>query len=87
MLQLIGQMGPLVGTRLYPDSHAPLYISGMSACAAAMVLVAVLALVLRFYLARLNKKALEGYGKIAEEGRTLVSDHGTGKAAPFKFML
>ncbi|KIN00512.1 hypothetical protein OIDMADRAFT_200096 [Oidiodendron maius Zn] len=87
MLQLIGQMGPLVGTRLYPDSHAPLYISGMSTCAAAMVLVAVLALVLRFYLARLNKKALEGYGKIAEEGRTLVSDHGTGKAVPFKFML
>lgn len=87
MLQLIGQMGPLVGTRLYPDSHAPLYISGMSVCAAAMVLVAVLALVLRYYLARLNKKAFEGYGKIAEEGRTLVSEQGTGKAAPFEFML
>ena len=87
MLQLIGQMGPLVGTRLYPDRQGPLYISGMSVCAAAMVLVAVLAVMLRFYLARLNRKALEGYGKIAEEGRTLVSERGTGKATPFKFML
>jgi MFS family permease len=87
MLQIIGQMGPLVGTRLYPESQGPLYISGMSVCAAAMVLVAILALVLRFYLARLNRKALEGYGKIAEEGRTLVSERGTGKNAPFNFML
>ena len=87
MLQLIGQMGPLVGTRLYPDKHGPLYISGMSVCAAAMVLVAVLAVFLRFYLARLNRKALEGYGKMAEEGRTLVSERGSGKATPFKFML
>jgi hypothetical protein len=87
MLQVIGQMGPLVGTRLYPESQGPLYISGMSVCAAAMVLVAILALVLRFYLARLNRKALEGYGKIAEEGRTLVSERGTGKNAPFNFML
>lgn len=87
MLQVIGQMGPLVGTRLYPDRHGPLYVSGMSACAAAMLLVAVLALVLRFYLTRLNKRALEGYGKIADEGRTLVSEEGTGKGTPFKFMI
>jgi MFS family permease len=85
MLQLIGQMGPLVGTRLYPDRHAPLYTSGMSICAGAMVLVAVLALVLRWYLTRANRKALEGYGKIGEEGHTLVSEGE--EAARFEFML
>lgn len=87
MLQLIGQCGPLVGTRLYPDSDAPLYTRGMSICAAAMVLVALLALALRWYLKRLNRKAIQGYGKIGEEGDTLVPKMGGKSTAPFEFML
>jgi MFS family permease len=87
MLQLIGQLGPLVGTRLYPDSQAPLYTSGMSICAGAMVFVALLSLALRWYLMRANRKALEGYGKIGEEEHTLVSERRLEKTVPFKFML
>jgi hypothetical protein len=52
MLQLVGQCGPLVGTRLYPDVDAPYYTRGMAGCAGAMVVVAALAVILRLYLSR-----------------------------------
>jgi MFS family permease len=87
MLQLIGQCGPLVGTRLYPDKDAPYYISGMTICAAAMVLVAILALVLRFYLRAKNRKAAGEYGRIGEEGNTLVAKRRGGPMEPFTYML
>jgi MFS family permease len=87
MLQLIGQCGPLVGTRLYPDKDAPYYISGMAICAAAMVLVAILALVLRFYLRAKNRKAAGEYGRIGEEGNTLVAKRRGGPKEPFTYML
>jgi MFS family permease len=88
MLQLIGQCGPLVGTRLYPARDAPLYTKGMSICAAAMIFVAILSLALRVYLKRSNRRKLEGYGKIGEEGHTLVPHQSRAKTAfPFKFML
>lgn len=57
MLNLIGQCGPLLGTRLYPDSDKPLYLRGMSICAGFMLFVAVLSLALRFTLARRNRRS------------------------------
>ncbi|PHH69221.1 hypothetical protein CDD82_7912 [Ophiocordyceps australis] len=57
LMQLVGQCGPFVGIRLYPDADAPYYSRGMEACACAMFSVAVLALVLRFYLVRCNRLA------------------------------
>ncbi|KAH8594355.1 major facilitator superfamily domain-containing protein [Bisporella sp. PMI_857] len=81
MLQLIGQCGPLLGTRLYPESQAPLYTIGMCACAGSMVLVSLLALGLRWYLGRLNRKH-GGYGRIGQETPTFVK-----QSTPFKFML
>ncbi|KAI9815352.1 MAG: hypothetical protein M1832_005490, partial [Thelocarpon impressellum] len=56
MLNLIGQCGPLLGTRLYPAADAPLYTRGMAVCAAFMGLVFCLALVLRGVLARENRR-------------------------------
>lgn len=56
LLQVIGQCGPLVGTRLYPDRDKPYYAPGMWACAGAMVLVAVLAVILRVYMGYLNRR-------------------------------
>lgn len=56
IMQFIGQCGPLVGTRLYPDRDAPYYSHGMQTCAGAMFSVAVLALILRFYMGRQNAK-------------------------------
>jgi cyanate permease len=56
LLQVVGQCGPLVGAQLYPDHDAPFFETGMWACAAAMSGVAVLALVLRVYLVRRNRR-------------------------------
>ncbi|KAJ9148985.1 Nicotinamide mononucleotide permease [Pleurostoma richardsiae] len=56
LLQVVGQCGPLVGTRLYPESDAPFYEGGMRACAVAMLGVAGIALGLRWYLARMNRR-------------------------------
>ena len=56
LLQLIGQCGPLVGTRLYPDTDGPYFAPGMRACSVAMLGVAALCLVLRIYMKRWNAR-------------------------------
>ncbi|KAL3427436.1 major facilitator superfamily transporter [Phlyctema vagabunda] len=86
MLQLIGQCGPLLGTRLYPNSDAPFYIPGMSICAAAMLLVALLSLALRLYLSRRNARN-QVYEAVGDEGHTLVSGQSYGRSTRFKYIL
>ncbi|OQO05706.1 hypothetical protein B0A48_09799 [Cryoendolithus antarcticus] len=71
VLNVIGQMGPLVGTRLYPDSEGPFYVKGMSVCAGAMGCVAVLALALRWVLVRENRRE-RGRRKGGEGGWELM---------------
>lgn len=56
ILNLIGQMGPLLGTRLYPDGDKPYYVRGMSVCAIAMLLVLAMSLLLRAVLIRENRR-------------------------------
>ena len=82
MLNLIGQFGPLVGTRLYPDSDKPYYVTGMSVCSTFMFLVALLAWWLRRILAKENKIWNEGANAVGmpeEEG--LVRRSGPGAKA------
>lgn len=62
MLNLVGQCGPLLGTRVYPSTDKPDYVKGHSICAAFMFFVTLLALFLRFWLVRENKKLDEKYG-------------------------
>jgi MFS family permease len=76
MLQLIGQCGPMLGIRLYPDEDAPGYVKGMAACAGAMIIVSILALMLRLYLGRLNRRNTDGgleYEVVGKEDEGLVS--------------
>lgn len=54
LLNVIGQLGPLLGTRLYPDRDAPSYARGHAICAGFMALVALLATVVRLLLVRAN---------------------------------
>ncbi|KAI1631150.1 major facilitator superfamily domain-containing protein [Biscogniauxia mediterranea] len=68
LLQAVGQCGPLVGTRLYPDADAPYFAPGMWACALAMAAVAALAFLLRWYLARRNRELDAGDGRPDPEG-------------------
>ncbi|KJK87643.1 hypothetical protein H633G_08471 [Metarhizium anisopliae BRIP 53284] len=94
VLQLIGQCGPLVGTRLYPDRDAPYYTSGMGACALAMLAVAVLAVVLRWYLRYRNRK-MDQKGvdsehddyAVEEEGLVASGKRKTEPAHSFRYML
>lgn len=55
ILNIIGQCGPLLGTRLYPESDGPWYIRGMTICSFFMIVVAILAFVLRILLQRENR--------------------------------
>lgn len=62
LLNLIGQCGPLLGTRLYPASDGPWYVRGMATCAVFMLLVAGLAVLLRVLLGRVNQLVGQGGG-------------------------
>lgn len=70
VLNVIGQMGPLVGTRLYPDRDAPYFVTGMAVCAGAMTVVFILALALRIVLKRENRERLTAWQEA--EGEALV---------------
>lgn len=93
LLQVVGQCGPLVGTHLYPERDRPFYEGGMRACAVAMLIVACLALALRFYLIRLNRRldaAVDENGDERAEQQGLVTGTGTGArqtSESFRFML
>lgn len=81
ILNLIGQCGPLLGTRLYPESDGPWYIRGMAVCSFFMLLVAVLAFTLRIILKRANRAGSgDGMGiemdTHGEEREVLMGDHG-----------
>ncbi|KAF3926560.1 hypothetical protein AA313_de0202737 [Arthrobotrys entomopaga] len=86
ILNLVGQCGPLLGTRLYPVRDGPYYTFGMTICGVFMMAVAGLAFGLRIMLAKENKKRDEAYLKRARgqaEAGTYVSGEGKG----FRFML
>ncbi|OTB02187.1 hypothetical protein M426DRAFT_204646 [Hypoxylon sp. CI-4A] len=56
LMNIIGQCGPLLGTRMFPSGDAPYYIMGMAVCAGFMFFNALLALTLRTYLAWENRQ-------------------------------
>lgn len=62
LLQVVGQCGPLLGTHLFPAKEGPRYQKGCLVCFAFLAFCAIVAMVLRTHLARLNKKLDEQYG-------------------------
>ena len=88
MLNVIGQLGPLVGVNLYPDTDGPYYVRGMSICAAFMSAVAILTVVLSVLLAAQNRTASRNYSavEIEDEGLVEETEYVT-KVKPFVFML
>lgn len=67
VLNVVGQCGPLVGVRLFPDSQGPEFVGGMLVSAGFMVGVVVCGLGLRGWLRRLNEEVLFGTGEVAGE--------------------
>ncbi len=85
MLNLLGQFGPLVGTRLYPDSDKPYYVKGMAVCSIFMFFVALLAWWLRRILVRENERWTEFETAIERgEDEALVDEVGLRTKARFK---
>ncbi|VBB80113.1 Putative transporter [Podospora comata] len=59
VLNMVGQCGPLLGTRLFPEGDRPGYTKGMVVCAVFMFVNAGLAAGLRWHFARKNKRLEE----------------------------
>ena len=88
MLNVLGQCGPLIGTKLYPDSDKPYFVKGMLVCAGFMFLVAVLSLWLRFILAAKNRRMGPAYSAVgAKDQVEEVEDHGEKAVEQFTYML
>ncbi|KAK0617239.1 major facilitator superfamily domain-containing protein [Immersiella caudata] len=77
MLNIIGQCGPLLGTRMFPVGEGPYYTKGMAVCAGFMFFNALLAVCLRAWFVRENKRLVreerecdgsKGKGAVAGEG-------------------
>ncbi|KAH9886567.1 MFS transporter-like protein [Xylariomycetidae sp. FL2044] len=71
LLNVIGQCGPLLGTRMFPASDGPDFVTGMSVCAGFIFFNALLALMLRLVLARENKIFAErdAQSELANDGQ------------------
>ncbi|BGP45710.1 hypothetical protein JCM10450v2_001540 [Rhodotorula kratochvilovae] len=64
LLNLIGQCGPFLGTRLYPAHERPYYVKGMSIACGFMFFVTFLATLLRLTLMRENRRLDALYGPV-----------------------
>ncbi|KAF2147311.1 uncharacterized protein K452DRAFT_348077 [Aplosporella prunicola CBS 121167] len=80
MLNIVGQCGPLLGTRLYPEGEGPRYIKGQAVCAAFMFFTTLLVLGLRLLLVWENKRLDRKYGTV-EEQRARLENEGDAKGA------
>ena len=88
MLNYIGQLGPLVGVQLYPDSDQPYYVKGMAICACFMATVAVLAYALRRILNIKNRRMAAEHLKSHGEDEGLAVQNQTGRGRKqFMFIL
>lgn len=89
MLNIIGQMGPLVGTSIFPKEDGPWYVKGMGICACFMLLVGVLAAVLRIVLKAQNNKMWKGKERQVQYAGIPLEEGGNvkGERTPFEFML
>lgn len=86
ILNIIGQVGPLVGTSIFPEEDGPYYVKGMFICAAFMLLVGLLAAVLRWVLIWENRKIKRSklqYSGVASEDFEAVQN----KQQIFTYML
>ena len=66
IINVIGQCGPILGTRLYPAAQGPRYIKGMSVCAAFMFFAVAMAFALRMLLVWENRNLDRKYNNSGE---------------------
>ncbi|BGO97348.1 putative High-affinity nicotinic acid transporter (putative) [Rhodotorula toruloides] len=71
LLNLVGQCGPFLGTRLYPANEGPYYHKGMAICCAFMFFVTLLVSLLRLILIRENRRRDALYGFVDPKAQGL----------------
>lgn len=67
ILNLVGQCGPVLGTRMYPTTDGPNYVRGHSVCAGFLFFNALVAITLRTWLSRENKRWDREFGTVEEQ--------------------
>ncbi|KAF2275542.1 uncharacterized protein EI97DRAFT_494506 [Westerdykella ornata] len=88
ILNVIGQTGPLVGTSIFPREDGPWYFKGMAICAAFMLVVCILTVILRLVLQKQNQNKREERSAVyagvplEEGGLTMVLPSCTNMDAP-----
>lgn len=88
LLNLVGQCGPLLGTRVYPTTDKPYYVKGQSVCAAFMFFTTILALALRQLNVWDNKKLDRKYGKVEDTPTKTATEGGEDDYGPrFRYIL
>ena len=87
ILNIVGQCGPLIGTRLYPDSDRPFYVTGMSVCAISMLIVFALAISLRMILIRENNRSASVVVEAAEDEAEPLAANKTAHPHGRRFVL
>lgn len=87
LMQVIGQLGPLLGTRLYPKTDGPWFEKGMGVCAVAMFGVAILAVGLRWKLARANRRLDERSSEWNDEEEEGLVGGAKSEDYGFRYML
>ena len=87
ILNLIGQCGPLLGTRVYPAKDTPFYRTGMWVCASFMLFNGALAMGLRTLLAWENKKLDAKYGVVERDENGVVGVGEENDGPRFRYVL
>jgi hypothetical protein len=75
LINVVGQCGAVLSSRIYPTSESPRFVKGQSICAAFMFFTTLLAFTLRFLLVWNNKKLDREQGE-----RPVAQDKGTATA-------
>ncbi|KAK9245637.1 major facilitator superfamily domain-containing protein [Lipomyces tetrasporus] len=76
LLNVVGQCGPLIGTRLFPTEDAPYYRKAMWVSCGCLLAVTTLALILRFYLQYLNYKLDKKWGAVESQNVEEIDEVG-----------
>lgn len=61
---MIGQTGSIAGSRFFPSEEGPYYVKGMGISAGLLFFAAILTQILRFLMARENKRRDARYGYV-----------------------
>lgn len=83
LINVVGQCGGVLASRIYPSEEGPRFVKGQSICAGFMLFATILAFTLRCCLAWENKKLAQKQNDADETNTTAVENYGPG----FRYVL